>query len=215
MERNAMKNLRYGAMLMVLTGAVGGGLWPGCSKENKDKEELPPNVPRAASRPAELPPLKAEVPPPAPPTQPGGPPQVATTQGGVGPIVRSVVPGPQAFMEEKGEHVELPSGLAYIELKEGTGPVPKPGQEVIVDYTGWLTNGTLFDSSRTRPAAFTFRLGAGMVIAGWDEGVATMKVGGQRRLIVPGKLAYGEAGSPPQIPANATLIFDVELLGVR
>lgn len=104
------------------------------------------------------------------------------------------------------------SGLRYIELQPGTGATPKPGQMVTVQYTGWLLNGTKFDSSRDRNQPFSFAFGTGQVIKGWDEGLATMKVGGQRRLIIPPGLGYGAPGQPPVIPPCATLIFDVQLL---
>jgi FKBP-type peptidyl-prolyl cis-trans isomerase len=96
----------------------------------------------------------------------------------------------------------------------GTGTEAQPGAKVQVHYTGWLTDGTKFDSSVDRNKPFEFPLGAGYVIRGWDEGVSGMKVGGQRRLTIPPELAYGKDGSPPVIPPNATLIFDVELLDV-
>ena len=108
-----------------------------------------------------------------------------------------------------------PSGLRYQDLDQGDGKEAKAGQTVSVQYTGWLPNGEKFDSSRDRNQPFDFTLGAGQVIAGWDEGVAGMKVGGKRKLVIPPDLAYGTAGAPPDIPPGATLVFEVELLGVR
>lgn len=110
--------------------------------------------------------------------------------------------------------VTTDSGLKYVDLVEGTGATPQAGQTVVVHYTGTLEDGTKFDSSRDRNRPFSFRLGAGQVIRGWDEGISTMKVGGQRRLIIPPDLGYGARGAGGVIPPNATLIFDVELLRI-
>lgn len=111
--------------------------------------------------------------------------------------------------------VTTKSGLKYQVLKVGKGPVAKAGQTVSVHYTGWLTNGKKFDSSVDRGQPFEFNLGAGQVIRGWDEGVAGMKVGEKRKLTIPSDLGYGAAGAGGAIPPNSTLIFDVELLGVK
>ena len=107
------------------------------------------------------------------------------------------------------------SGLQYQELKEGAGQVAKKGDTVDVHYTGWLTSGKKFDSSVDRKEPFTFKLGEGMVIKGWDEGVQGIKVGGKRKLIIPPQLGYGERGAGKDIPPNATLIFEVELLKIK
>ena len=104
--------------------------------------------------------------------------------------------------------------LQIEELQVGTGAEAKSGQSVSVHYTGTLTNGKKFDSSRDRNEPFDFQLGAGMVIKGWDQGVAGMKVGGRRKLTIPPELGYGAGGYPPVIPPNSTLIFDIELLEV-
>jgi len=108
--------------------------------------------------------------------------------------------------------VKTPSGLQYQDIRAGSGSSPEPGQMVVVHYTGWLTDGKKFDSSLDRNEPFSFTLGRGQVIRGWDEGVATMKPGGKRRLIIPPNLGYGASGAGDAIPPNATLVFDVELL---
>ena len=107
------------------------------------------------------------------------------------------------------------TGLAYIELVEGTGSTPAAGATVKVHYTGYLKSGKQFDSSRDRGEPLAFQLGVGRVIKGWDEGIATMKVGGKRKLIIPQDLAYGQNGVPGLIPPYAELVFDVELVGVE
>lgn len=114
-----------------------------------------------------------------------------------------------------GAEVATASGLKYVDVVEGTGATPRTGQTVTVHYTGTLENGTKFDSSVDRGQPYQFRLGEGAVIKGWDEGLASMKVGGKRKLIIPPSLGYGERGSPPKIPANSILLFDVELLSVK
>ena len=107
------------------------------------------------------------------------------------------------------------SGLIFEDLVEGSGAAAAAGQHVTVHYTGWLTDGTKFDSSKDRNEPFDFPLGARHVIAGWDEGVQGMKVGGTRKLTIPSQLGYGARGAGGVIPPNATLVFEVELLGVE
>ncbi|MGC1777253.1 MAG: FKBP-type peptidyl-prolyl cis-trans isomerase [Xanthobacteraceae bacterium] len=118
------------------------------------------------------------------------------------------------------QHVTMTAdGLGIIDTKVGTGATPKAGQTVVVDYTGWLYDngkrGKKFDSSVDRGQPFDFPLGKGQVIPGWDEGVASMKVGGERTLIIPPSLGYGSSGAGGVIPPNATLLFDVKLLAVK
>jgi peptidylprolyl isomerase len=131
---------------------------------------------------------------------------------------------PQAAMAQnatstKGKIMTTPSGLQIIDSQVGTGASPKPGQTCVMHYTGWLyengQKGKKFDSSVDRNEPFEFPIGMKRVIGGWDEGVATMKVGGKRTLIIPPELGYGARGAGGVIPPNATLMFDVELLAVK
>lgn len=143
--------------------------------------------------------------PPSPPSTMAAEP---TNKGVMGP------PGPSAADAGSGKTVTTPSGLKYEDIKVGTGPSPKLGDTVTVHYTGTLTDGTKFDSSRDRGEPAQFRLGE--VIEGWNEGLQTMKAGGRRKLTIPGNLAYGPQPPPGSgIPPDATLLFDVELLKVE
>jgi FKBP-type peptidyl-prolyl cis-trans isomerase len=114
-----------------------------------------------------------------------------------------------------GTVVTMPNGLKIEDLVVGTGPEIKAGQTAVVHYTGWLADGKKFDSSRDRGQPFSFPLGAGQVIKGWDQGVQGMRVGGKRRLTIPPELGYGARGAGGVIPPNATLIFEVELLDIK
>jgi FKBP-type peptidyl-prolyl cis-trans isomerase len=116
--------------------------------------------------------------------------------------------------DRKNMAVTTASGLTYVDLKEGTGQAAANGDQVAVHYTGWLTNGKKFDSSVDRKMPFTFLLGGGTVIKGWDEGIQGMKIGGKRKLTIPATLAYGERGAGALIPPNSILVFEVELLTV-
>ena len=122
-------------------------------------------------------------------------------------------------LAQTGKAMTTPSGLQIIDTKAGTGPSPKPGQTCVMHYTGWLyengAKGKKFDSSVDRGEPFEFKIGLRQVIAGWDEGVASMKVGGKHTLIIPAALGYGAQGAGNVIPPNAMLMFDVELLGVK
>ncbi|MCK6628104.1 MAG: FKBP-type peptidyl-prolyl cis-trans isomerase [Anaerolineae bacterium] len=160
------------------------------------------------------------------------PPDLAYGESGAGGVIPpnatlnfdvelvSAEPGPPPPPEapttvDEADFTTTESGLKYYDLEEGTGETIGEGQTAVVHYTGWLEDGTMFDSSLLRGDPFSFPVGAGQVIPGWDEGVASMKVGGKRQLVIPADLAYGESGAGGVIPPNATLIFEVELLGVE
>ncbi|MFQ5930963.1 MAG: FKBP-type peptidyl-prolyl cis-trans isomerase [Nitrospiraceae bacterium] len=117
--------------------------------------------------------------------------------------------------QERGKLVKTDSGLQYMDLVFGTGRQAELGDTATVHYTGWLSDGTKFDSSLDRNRPFSFRVGAGQVIRGWDEGVGSMREGGKRKLIIPPHLGYGPRGAGAAIPPNATLTFEVELLKLR
>jgi peptidylprolyl isomerase len=144
-----------------------------------------------------------------------------TRRAAVAASLAAVTTGVFAMTEEASAQpvTTLPDGLKMIDIKVGTGASPRTGQTCVMHYTGWLyvngTKGKKFDSSLDNGQPFEFPIGQHKVIAGWDEGVATMKVGGKRTLIIPPELAYGSRGAGGVIPPNATLIFDVELLAVK
>jgi FKBP-type peptidyl-prolyl cis-trans isomerase len=131
------------------------------------------------------------------------------------PAMSALAAAPAAPTKVKGKGITTASGLKYYVLKPGKGVAAKSGDKVKVHYTGWLTNGTKFDSSLDRGEPLEFPVGQGRVIKGWDEGVTGMKVGEKRQLQIPSKLAYGEAGAGGVIPPNADLIFDVELVAIN
>jgi FKBP-type peptidyl-prolyl cis-trans isomerase len=142
---------------------------------------------------------------------------IAVAIGTASAVLMAIPPGASA--QTPGKTMTTASGLQIIDSTVGTGAAPKPGQICVMHYTGWLyeggKKGKKFDSSVDRNEPFEFPIGQRKVIAGWDEGVATMKVGGKRTLIIPPELGYGARGAGGVIPANATLMFDVELLGVK
>jgi peptidylprolyl isomerase len=134
-------------------------------------------------------------------------------------IISFCSPGTSALAQTVGSTMKTPSGLQITDIKVGTGATPRPGQICVMHYTGWLyvdgKKAQKFDSSVDRGEPFEFPIGQKRVIGGWDEGVASMKVGGKRTLIIPPELGYGARGAGGVIPPNATLIFDVELLGLK
>jgi FKBP-type peptidyl-prolyl cis-trans isomerase len=130
-------------------------------------------------------------------------------------VKKTATPNTDAPTKVTGDGVKTDSGLQYWDIRVGNGEVAKEGNRVRVHYTGWLTNGKKFDSSVDAGTPFDFTIGNGEVIKGWEEGVTGMKVGGKRQLRIPPSLGYGADGYPPVIPPNATLIFDIKLLGVQ
>ena len=134
-------------------------------------------------------------------------------------MAEKAIEGVRTVCEKLGvdpdQAVKTDSGLSYIVRQEGEGDSPNQGDTISAHYTGYLTDGQKFDSSVDRGETYSFPLGEGRVIGGWDEGVAGMRVGGWRRLVIPPELGYGAGGSPPVIPPNSTLVFDVELLDVK
>lgn len=144
-------------------------------------------------------------------TRPVAPDTTAASAVASAAAAASVAAAPQSSAQSG---VTTSTGLQFIEVEAGSGPAPKPGDVVAVHYTGMLTDGTVFDSSRESNQPIQFPLGEGRVIPGWDEGIAMMREGGKARLIIPPDLGYGESGAGGVIPPNATLIFDVELVDV-
>ena len=189
-KSNCARTWIAAASLLALLGAVAG-----CGKKQNAEtaQQNPPSEQPAETTPA--------------------PPDTTARDAGMTQPPAETATAPSTTGSEKV--VTTSSGLKYVDLVEGTGPSPQTGQVAVVHYTGWLKDGTKFDSSRDRGQPFEFAIGRGMVIKGWDEGVSTMKVGGKRRLIVPPGLGYGAQGAGGVIPPNAELTFEVELLGVR
>lgn len=143
---------------------------------------------------------------------------VAGCAGSKGPSASgdAAAPAPAAdAAAPKPKIHKLPSGLVYEDLVVGNGTMADPGLTVSVQYTGWLTNGTKFDSSSDHGRPYTFVLGTGAVIAGWDQGIKGMRLGGKRKLTIPPDMGYGAAGNGERIPPNSTLVFEVELVGVQ
>ena len=175
----------------------------------------------ACSKPAEAPapadqkPAATAEAPKAEPAKPAEAPKPAEQPAAAPAPAPAAAPAAAVDLANEPNAQATASGLKFVDLKVGEGAPAEVGKLAVVHYTGWLTNGTKFDSSVDRGTPFKFPLGQGRVIKGWDEGVATMKVGGKRKLIIPAELGYGARGAGAVIPPNATLVFEVELLGVE
>lgn len=186
-------------VVVLLTGAFA-MLCGGCGKPSTS--EIAPTSESAA-------------PSAAAPTESAAAPAEPGTTGKEGSVKEESKMGPKLEGEDNKPVVKTKSGLQYIVLEAGKGDKPKQGDTIVAEYTGWLTDGTKFDSSKDHPDEFSFAVGTGQVIPGWDEALSDMKVGERRKLIVPPDLGYGDRGAGGVIPPNATLIFEVKLVKIK
>ncbi|NOZ01907.1 MAG: FKBP-type peptidyl-prolyl cis-trans isomerase [Deltaproteobacteria bacterium] len=199
-----MLHVKWLAPVLFAVFLIGGCKGTGENKAAKPVVKAQAAITQAAE-PAKKEAAKKETPKPA----------AATAAKVEQPAKKKAEPAPAAATTQKAKRIKTASGLEYEVITEGTGASPKAGQTVVVHYTGWLTDGKKFDSSRDRGTPFKFPLGMHRVIKGWDEGVALMKVGSRFKLIIPPELGYGSRGAGGVIPPNSTLVFDVELLGIE
>lgn len=173
--------------------------------------------PAAPPATAEAPTTEAPAPAPAPAAEPAKPATEAPAaeKPAAPAAAKGKTMGPKLPGEEGKSVVTTKSGLKYVVLEQGKGKVPQKGATIVAEYTGWLTDGKKFDSSKDHPGEFSFTVGLGQVIPGWDEALSSMKVGERRKLIVPPDLGYGAEGAGGVIPPNATLIFEVKLVKIK
>jgi FKBP-type peptidyl-prolyl cis-trans isomerase len=201
-----MQVSRLGSMLLVATLVVAAAVVAGCSKTDETPTDWAPPAPKSETLPPEQPesaPAESET-------------ESAAAESAAEEGAESTTEVSEGDEAAEGETITTDSGLQYIIQKKGDGAEAVPGKKVLVHYTGTLKDtGEKFDSSLDRGTPIDFVLGAGMVIPGWDEGIAGMKVGERRKLIIPSKLGYGASGSPPVIPPNADLVFETELVDVK